>query len=132
MVSFRPSRRLILLVAPLVAALIAALAIGGSSAGAKSATLRLKAVEKNGLKFNKKTLHVGAGKVTFVMRNPKGNRFPHAIAVEGKGLDKDGKIVKASGVSRITVTLKKGRTYEFYCPVPGHEAAGMKGKVIVG
>ena len=30
----------------------------------------------------------------------------------------------------MTVTLKKG-TYTFYCPVDGHEAAGMKGKLIV-
>ena len=28
------------------------------------------------------------------------------------------------------MTLKKG-TYEFYCPVDGHKAAGMEGKVVV-
>ena len=30
----------------------------------------------------------------------------------------------------VTVTLKKG-TYEFYCPVSGHKAAGMKGRIVV-
>jgi uncharacterized cupredoxin-like copper-binding protein len=30
----------------------------------------------------------------------------------------------------VSVTLKKG-TYEFYCPVRGHKAAGMEGKLIV-
>ena len=30
----------------------------------------------------------------------------------------------------MTVKLKKG-TYTFYCPVDGHEAAGMKGKLVV-
>ena len=56
--------------------------------------------------------------------------LPHAIAVEGHGVDKDGKRVGRGGTSTITVTLKKGR-YTFYCPVPGHRAAGMKGTLIV-
>jgi nitrite reductase (NO-forming) len=30
-----------------------------------------------------------------------------------------------------TVTLSKG-TYSFDCTVPGHAAAGMKGKIVVG
>jgi len=30
----------------------------------------------------------------------------------------------------VTVTLKPG-TYQFYCPVPGHKAAGMKGTLTV-
>jgi plastocyanin len=130
MVSFHPSRRLLLFVVPALAAFLVALVLGGSSAGAK-ATLSLKAVEKGGLKFNKKTLHSSPGKVTFVMRNPKGNKFPHAIEVEGKGVEKAGKTVTAGGVSRVTVTLKKGRTYEFYCPVGKHKQAGMNGKITV-
>ena len=31
----------------------------------------------------------------------------------------------------MTVTLRKGRTYEFYCPVGSHESLGMKGKIKV-
>ena len=34
------------------------------------------------------------------------------------------------GQMQVTVTLKPG-TYEFYCTVPGHEAGGMKGKLVV-
>jgi len=30
----------------------------------------------------------------------------------------------------VTATLKKGR-YEFYCSVPGHEQAGMKGTLTI-
>jgi uncharacterized cupredoxin-like copper-binding protein len=30
----------------------------------------------------------------------------------------------------VKATLKKG-TYTYYCPFPGHKAAGMKGKLIV-
>jgi uncharacterized cupredoxin-like copper-binding protein len=52
------------------------------------------------------------------------------VAVEGHGVDKDSKIVTPGGTTRVTVKLKKG-TYEFYCPVAGHKAAGMEGKLIV-
>ncbi len=37
----------------------------------------------------------------------------------------------ASGTQTLTVTLKDG-TYDFYCSVPGHQAAGMDVKVTVG
>jgi uncharacterized cupredoxin-like copper-binding protein len=62
------------------------------------------------------------------MSNP--SSLPHAIAVEGKGVDKDGKTVRKGGTSTVSVKLKKGR-YEFYCPVPGHKAAGMKGTLTI-
>ncbi|QEC49477.1 hypothetical protein FSW04_19170 [Baekduia soli] len=80
------------------------------------------------LAFNKKTLTVRHGKITFIMANP--SSLPHGIAVEGHGIDKDGKVVATGRTSRVTVTLRKG-TYEFFCPVPAHKAAGMRGKIIV-
>jgi plastocyanin len=80
------------------------------------------------LAFNTKTLSAKAGTVTLVMKNPSG--VPHAVAVEGHGVDKDGKTVTAGGTSTVTADLKPG-TYTFYCPVDGHEAAGMKGTLTV-
>ena len=68
------------------------------------------------------------GKVTLVMANPSGCRTPSPS--RATAIDKDGKTVNKGGTSRVTVTLKKG-TYTFYCPVDGHEAAGMKGKLVV-
>ena len=66
--------------------------------------------------------------VTITMDNP--SPIPHAIAVEGNGVDKDGQTVTKGGKSTITVTLKPGK-YTFYCPVDGHRAAGMKGTLTV-
>ena len=109
---------------------VAAVAAGGAAVAQvadASSTVNLSAA-KSKLAFNVKTLHAKHGKVTLRMANP--SNFPHAIAVEGHGVDKDGKKVGHGGTSTITVTLKKG-TYTFYCPVPGHRAAGMKGKLIV-
>jgi len=118
----RTARRLLIAA---VVVIVGALAIA-SVVSAKT-MLSVKA-SKTALKFNKKTLHATHGKVTLVMSNP--SSFSHAIAVEGHGVDKDGKTVGKGKTSRVTVKLKKG-TYKFYCPVDGHEDAGMKGKLIV-
>lgn len=101
-------------------------ALGAGTAGAApNATYKLSAA-KTGLKFNKSTVRAKAGKVTLSMANP--SNLPHAVAIKGKG---KGKTVNRGGTSTVTATLKKG-TYTFYCPVQGHEAGGMKGKLIVG
>src|SRR3954452_20531910 len=94
------------------------------SGGGASSNLQLAADESGQLKFDKTSLNAKAGKVTITMDNP--SPVPHAIAVEGNGVDKDGKTVGMGGKSTISVSLKPG-TYEFYCPVDGHKAAGMKG-----
>jgi uncharacterized cupredoxin-like copper-binding protein len=104
-----------------------------SSQGTPSAaagTLALSARESGGLSFDKKQLQAKAGKVTLAMSNPGSDSLPHGIAVEGNGVDKDGKTVQPGGTSTVTVTLKPGR-YTFYCPVPGHRAGGMQGTLVV-
>ena len=112
----------------LVAAIVAVVgALAVASVVSAKSTINLRA-SKTKLAFNHKTLTAKHGKVTLVMANPSG--LPHAIAVKGHGLNSKGKTVNKGGTSRVTVTLKKG-TYTFYCPVDGHAAAGMKGKLVV-
>ena len=112
---------------------------GGGSSGSSGAStssssssgggenLALAADPNGGLSFDKKTLTAKAGKVTIDFTNDSST--PHAVAVEGNGLDKDGKTI-TKGKDSLTVTLKKG-TYEFYCPVDGHRQAGMEGTLSV-
>lgn len=95
-----------------------------------SGTVTLKADASGALAFDQKTLTAKAGKVTVDMLNPAASGVPHGIAVEGGGVDQDGKTVAPGGTSTVTVTLKPG-TYTFYCPVPGHKQAGMKGTLTV-
>ena len=133
MASHTITRRLLPLVGLAAAlALLAALLAGGPSADAKT-TFRLSARESGGLSFSKKTISTRGGKVTLVMKASKSLQFPHAIAVEGNGISKAGKKTKGgkAGRSKVTVTLKKGKTYTFFCPVPGHRAAGMVGTIRV-
>jgi plastocyanin len=101
-----------------------------SSAGGGSA-LDISAVEGSGsLGFSSRALTARAGTVTIRLANGSSDSFPHAIAIEGNGIDKDGKVVQPGGISTVTVRLKPGR-YTFYCPVSGHRAQGMQGTLTV-
>ena len=99
-----------------------------SGGGGGGSNLQLSADESGQLKFDKDSLDAKAGKVTITMDNP--SSVPHAVAVEGNGVDKDGQTVGNGGKSTVSVDLKPG-TYTFYCPVDGHEDAGMKGTLTV-
>ena len=109
---------------------IAALALATTGIAKGGSKLSLRASPTGALKFNKKSLTAKAGTVTIVMSNPKSSGLHHGIAVEGKGVDKDGPKVRPGKTSTLTVKLKKG-TYTFYCPVDGHKNMGMKGKLVV-
>src|SRR5437588_2207041 len=76
--------------------------------------LSLQADPHGKIRYNKKTLTAKAGTVTITMSNPKTSGLHHGIAVEGKGVDKDGKIVAPGKTSTLTLRLKPGR-YTFYC-----------------
>ena len=93
-----------------------------------SATFDL-AVADGKLAFDKKAIKAEAGTVELVLSNPSST--PHAIAIKGHGVNVKGKIVSSGGRSVVQATLKPG-VYEFYCPVDGHEQAGMKGQLRVG
>lgn len=80
--------------------------------------------------FDPKALNAKAGSVTVHMRNPQGNEAPHAIEVEGKGVEEEGDTVTAGGTSTVTVELEPGK-YVFYCPVGDHRAQGMEGTLTV-
>ena len=99
-----------------------------SGGGGGGTTVKLSADSSGQLKFDKAKLSAKAGNVTITMDNP--SPVQHAIGVKGNGVDKDGKPVGMGAKSTVTVALKPG-TYEFYCPVDGHAAAGMKGTLTV-
>ena len=99
----------------------------GSSSGGGGEQLALSAPSDGSLKFDKTTLDAKAGNVTIDLDNPSST--PHAVAIEGNGVDQSSQTVTASKTS-VTADLKPG-TYTFYCPVPGHRQAGMEGTLTV-
>ena len=130
-----------------VAALVLALAVAGcggdddgneeaapppppaATGGAGEATTLENPADAGGdLAFQKDELTAPAGEITLVMENPAS--IEHNIGVKGDGIDEQGEVVGQGETSRVTVTLEPGE-YEFYCSVPGHEAAGMKGTLTV-
>jgi uncharacterized cupredoxin-like copper-binding protein len=126
-----------------VAAYVAAVAaVPGQDTGALATAVQIKkhkAVENSSgvveidaaptgqLAFLASSATAKAGKVTLRMQNKSG--VPHDIAIKGAGVQQAGPVTP-NGVSTVSVNLKPG-TYTFYCTVPGHEQAGMKGTLTV-
>lgn len=117
----------------LAAVIVAGALVTGTALAATQVvhTRTLRADPNGALRFSTKSISVPHGIVKLVMRNPGSSGLPHGIAIVGHGVSKRGKIVNPGHSSVVKTTLKRG-TYTFYCPFPGHRAAGMKGKLIVG
>ena len=77
------------------------------------------------LAYKFKSATAKAGKVTVQSKNDAS--VPHDIALTGGPA---GKIVSSGATSTFTANLKPG-SYTFYCTVPGHEQAGMKGTLTI-
>ena len=99
-----------------------------ADSGAAAQTLQLEADPSGALRFTTDSLQAKAGEVTIVMDNP--SSVAHNVALTGNGVDEKGEIVGKGEESEVSATVEPG-TYEFYCSVPGHEAAGMKGELVV-
>jgi uncharacterized cupredoxin-like copper-binding protein len=113
-----------LLLLPLAALAFAPAAGGDVHAAAK--TLKIKAKGGGNTAFNKTTLTAPAGKVTIVMKNPRSSFLDHGVAIKRK----KGEVVQPGGKSTVSAKLEAGR-YTYFCPVAGHRAGGMKGRLTV-
>src|SRR5439155_26653882 len=69
---------------------------------------------------------VKAGDITFKVKND--GKLAHDVAIAGTS--ERTKLIPPGGTAELKVTLKPG-TYELYCTVPGHKAAGMDLKITV-
>jgi plastocyanin len=85
-------------------------------------------IADSGFAFTLTTATAMAGTVTLSAVNPQSTT--HDISIKGNGVDEKGNQVSDGGTSTVTATLTAG-TYEYYCSVPGHEDAGMKGTLTV-
>ena len=111
-------RTVSLLAAAAVAA--ATLVVVAPFAGASSTATTVKVTAKD-FKFTLSRKSAPHGKVVFNLTN-KGPS-PHDFKIAGKKTP----LLKKGQTKSFTVTLKKGKKYQYICTVPGHAAAGMKG-----
>jgi uncharacterized cupredoxin-like copper-binding protein len=94
------------------------------------AALAETAQESGGLSFSRSDLTARAGSVTVTLDNPSGNQLPHAIEIEGNGVEEETETIQPGGRASVTVDLRPGR-YEFYCPVGNHREQGTEGTLTV-
>jgi plastocyanin len=99
---------------------------GGDDDGGEP--LALSSPEDGALEFDKSELTAPAGTVTIEYSNP--SQVPHAVALEGNGVEEASETVTASDAPPLAVELEAG-TYTFYCPVGNHRSAGMEGTLTV-
>jgi len=76
----------------------------------------------------KKTLPPG----TYAFQVHNLGKLEHDLAVRARSTGKTAKtqLISPGGVATLTVTLTKG-TYDLFCTVPGHRAAGMEATLAV-
>jgi uncharacterized cupredoxin-like copper-binding protein len=115
-------------VAGLLVALFAVPVLAGSSAvsrtgRAQATTVTVTATE---FKFKLSKTKVARGKITFKVVNH--GKLPHDFKIAGKKT----KLLKPGQSTTLTVTITKSGRFAYLCTVPGHAAAGMKGKLAVG
>jgi len=98
-----------------------------ASGGGGGQELALAAAADGSLAFDETELTAPAGPVTIDLDNPAST--PHAVEIEGNGVEEASETVSASKTS-VSADLKPG-TYEFYCPVGNHRDQGMEGTLTV-
>ena len=105
---------------------------GGATteAGGTPTQLTIVASETAGLRWNKRRLAARAGTVTIMMDNPADNQLPHAVEIEGAGVEEESETVDPGATTEVTADLDPG-TYTFYCPVDAHREQGMEGTLTV-
>jgi plastocyanin len=98
-------------------------------AGSGSASKLAIAADPDGAKkFDKTAYEATAGSVEVDFAND--SSLPHAVEIEGNGVEEETETVTGQDAPPLTVDLKAG-TYEIYCPVGDHRAEGMEATLTV-
>jgi plastocyanin len=111
-------------------ALLAALALAGCAGPGASQQPTVTTLHLSEYKITPAQLSLDAGTYTFTAIND--GTISHALVLTGNGVDGQTKdLAYGPGHSEgFTVTLKPG-TYQFFCPVDGHQGLGMQGTLVV-
>lgn len=116
---------------------LSSLPASGQGVSVRATVVTVDAGKPTEFAFKLSTTRIKSGKVTFKVTN-KGNIL-HDFKVcaspnVGNGDSCTGSVTKMltpGSSATLSVTFAKSGSYEFLCTVPGHAAAGMKGRLIV-
>lgn len=112
-----------------VLTVLTAFAVPAFSSASVSAVSVVKiSAPASGMRYDQKSVHARAGRIKVVFLNR--SAMKHNVNIESGEHELGRTATIAHGATTMFVTLKTG-TYNFYCSVPGHEAAGMRGTLIV-
>jgi mono/diheme cytochrome c family protein len=101
-------------------------AAGGGTATEKNGVISIPADPGGQLAYTASKAIGQAGPVTIEM--PNKSSVGHDIVIDGLG---KGEVVSNGGTSSFKASLEAGKTYTYYCSVPGHRQAGMEGTLTV-
>jgi plastocyanin len=117
--------------------LIATAAVGAAGMTAMAATTPTATRNLSNateLSYKPATLRVvvprGKAKIRVNLRYRNTGFSEHNIAVRGRGVNKRSRVIGPNRGIAVSAVLAPG-TYTYFCSVPGHEAAGMKGTLRV-
>jgi plastocyanin len=99
-----------------------------AAASGAASKLAIAADPGGAKKFTETELTATAGQVEIDFSND--SQLPHAVEIEGNGVEETTETVTGEDAPPLTVDLEPG-TYEFYCPVGDHRAEGMEGTLTV-
>ncbi len=96
----------------------------GETIKAENGTLTIPADPSGQLAYTSTRAEAPAGPLTIAMPNESG--VPHNIVIDGKG---ESEVIE-EGTTQFEAEFEAG-TFTYYCSVPGHQEAGMEGKLTV-
>ena len=100
-----------------------------STTTSAKATSKSVSVSETEWKIALPSATLAAGKYAFAVKND--GHIPHDLTINGPGVSNEKTpLINPGKTAQLTVELKSG-SYDFYCSVPGHKAAGMDVKVTV-
>ncbi len=98
---------------------------GAAGGGGAAQTIQVSATD---FAFDPANISASAGEIAIELTND--GEVPHAIEVEGNGVEKSSEGIQPGESTTLTLDLGEG-TYEVYCPVGNHADMGMAGSLTV-
>lgn len=99
-----------------------------TTTAASTGTAHTVAVRELEFKILLPKTSLSPGTYTFDVSNA--GKIQHDLTITGPGGKKATPTISPGSSGKVTANLQKG-TYDFYCSIPGHKAAGMDVKVTV-